>query len=717
MRASSNLDNNGNNHLHGLSKYHQSILSRMASDRQRFVSGKYPVICTVAETPTLKWLVGKQRNNRATCQLLVNGTSVDRSLANYDRFQWLDDDERTELHDKYTLVSWELLAVISMAKPGYVTVMPGTGAGSTSASMRFLDATPTRLWERWKLPRGQVLDELEDQVCRERLWVTGFSLTGRAGSLQSMDTNTGHIESVSKRTADSLLWPNEVSSVPSQYIFNSTVSTRKNGNQLRDAVLVCDGFLVPRKDKGGIYVVKQPGNPNTEWNVCLSDQSTPDKWFYHRATWVDLTGDGRQSILTARATSPLAGSNSNNNYYIDEEDDHDRSNKKSLAGQLVCLECPKPHRIDETTGTPLEKDGTIFDPFNPEHLPWKTQYVSLLCDCLTFLSIPCHNILIFSYLLHCKIKSVLAEGPDVMFSVVDMDATDDTVEVISSQFFGEKVSLHSIQRGPIPKIAFQRTIDEKCGKAFGCIVADLLEETTADKDSLAFKSRRVIDAGSTIDTLQEGDNFSHLLVTSHECSFREEHQPKRSVRRQRQSSNIDDDEFVDSEQSTASIAAAPTQPNGGSLFAYSIPPGKDKWKTEEWKRTIVATGFKVKGQLNNMINPGAPGFVYTFHERKQDKRANIKRRPLIAVAGDCAESAYIFRPATEDDGRGGDVNAKYDLMCEIKCGATVGSIGVGYDDFCETDQESGYAKLYIPCYEDDKILVFGLGSGEDETTF
>jgi hypothetical protein len=52
-------------------------------------------------------------------------------------------------------------------------------------------------------------------------------------------------------------------------------------------------------------------------------------------------------------------------------------------------------------------------------------------------------------------------------------------------------------------------------------------------------------------------------------------------------------------------------------------------------------------------------------------------------------------------------------MCEIKTGATVGSIGIGYEDLCSEKQESGYAKIYIPCYEKDKILVFALGSGDD----
>ena len=34
-------------------------------------------------------------------------------------------------------------------------------------------------------------------------------------------------------------------------------------------------------------------------------------------------------------------------------------------------------------------------------------------------------------------------------------------------------------------------------------------------------------------------------------------------------------------------------------------------------------------------------------------------------------------------------------MVEIKCKVTVGSTAIGYDNFCSTDQESGYAKLTI----------------------
>lgn len=328
-----------------------------------------------------------------------------------------------------------------------------------------------------------------------------------------------------------------------------------------------------------------------------------------------------------------------------------------------------------------------------------------------------------------------------MFNVVDMDPEDDTIEVIASQFFGEKVTLHSIQRGPTPKMTFKRVIDNKCGKAFGCILSDLAEGDRRD-----YAGRQVVDAGSTVASLQQGDSFSHLLVTSHECRFIEDKAMKTNVvvQQAHNSISLGTPEKVhhlgknilrnyreeSPQQSTTTTTTIPLRSgktkngmssipvDGGSLFAYRVPDGPDKWKTGEWTRTTVASGFKVQGQLNNMINPGAPGFVYTFHARQENALAKSKKRPLIAVAGDCAESAYIFRPVDKDDcsdldDSECDPSAQYDLMCEIKCGATVGSIAVGYGDLCGQEQESGYAKLYIPCYESDKILVFGLGSGED----
>lgn len=147
-------------------------------------------------------------------------------------------------------------------------------------------------------------------------------------------------------------------------------------------------FLVPGRENGGIYVVKNLGQDNFEWKVCLTggdrvsdkyaDIATGEdsEWFYHRAVWVDLTGDGRKSILTARAKRPSI-LNMNAADTTSTKTDMSSENEQTIGekGQLVWLECPKPYRFDDETGTPLDVDDTVFDPFSARHLPWKLRYV------------------------------------------------------------------------------------------------------------------------------------------------------------------------------------------------------------------------------------------------------------------------------------------------------------------------------------------------------
>ena len=683
--------------LDGLSKFHRSILSR-TTERQHFVTGQYPLTVTVQENPTRKWL------SQAKTEILINGTTPSRSLASLDRFHWLDDDDqRSLLLESYAMVSLELIAEIRTERPGYLLI--ATEQHEPNASHQH--KTIARAAQH-----------------RDYLWVTGFSLAGGQGLLRSVECETGVMTSVSPRTAQNCQWPNEVQGVPNYLILprlnatNETTQERRRRlrtspvvsatrKPLQDALLVCDGFLVPGKDRGGLYVVKHPGNPKLEEAICLTSNGSTssgtrgvklnyfgyqnkqatdvfdlesvadytstststamasnDRWFYHRAVWLDLTGDGRQSILTARCKVSTA---------LDRDADVGIMSGITKNGELVWLECPEPPYFDPDTGTPLESDRvTIFDPFSSRHLPWKTH--------------------------------VLANGPDVMFAVADLDPADDTIEVIASEFFNKRVTLQSIKRGKKPRLSFTRTIDSGCGAAFGMVLADL--ESCNHHSAGTGPGRRVVDSGSTIKSLNDGDSFSHLLVTSHERSYAESDKPGALGER---------DSIGESKGATTTEDQKPLE--GGSLFAYRVPNGKGAWRTTSWTRTTVATGFKVKGKLGNMVNPGAPGFVYTFHATKQDPQ--YTNRPLIAVAGDCSESAYVFRPETSDScdvspSDSIDPSTRYKAMIEIECGATVGSIAIGYEDCTAAEQESGYAKLYIPCYEKDKILVFALGSGEDD---
>jgi hypothetical protein len=301
----------------------------------------------------------------STLQMLVNGTSVDRSLASYDRFQWLEDQERSWLHKNHSLLSIELLAEIQVQKPGYVHIFPSTAKFSSATT------TSSTTLNRRNNHRGKQGDFIYDSEASERLWVTGFSMTQSSGEVHFIDIHNAHVGKLQARTRDSIRWPNEVTLIP-RIEKHSPMGPKVSDYE--DALLIADGFLVPGKDQGGIYVVLRPGH-STEWKVCLTggqgmdgllskleDQENIGSWFYHKAAWVDLTGDGRLSVLTARCSRVQMG-----------QDTGSSPSFSSFRSQLVFLERPKPYKYDKDTGTPLDIDGLVFDPFSTRHTPWKTQ--------------------------------------------------------------------------------------------------------------------------------------------------------------------------------------------------------------------------------------------------------------------------------------------------------------------------------------------------------
>lgn len=68
-------------------------------------------------------------------------------------------------------------------------------------------------------------------------------------------------------------------------------------------VAIPDGFLVPFKDDGYIYLVDISGS-TPQGPYKLTDH-TEGKWFYHRVVWKDMDGDGDLDILTCRAREPI----------------------------------------------------------------------------------------------------------------------------------------------------------------------------------------------------------------------------------------------------------------------------------------------------------------------------------------------------------------------------------------------------------------------------
>jgi hypothetical protein len=85
-----------------------------------------------------------------------------------------------------------------------------------------------------------------------------------------------------------VVWPNDARAVPGE-IFG------------RKGVLIAGGFLVPGKSTGAITFVDLESREQVELSTPKSG------WFYHRAVWKDMNGDGKLDILTARGMKSLMG--------------------------------------------------------------------------------------------------------------------------------------------------------------------------------------------------------------------------------------------------------------------------------------------------------------------------------------------------------------------------------------------------------------------------
>ncbi|KAG5653433.1 hypothetical protein H0H81_000435 [Sphagnurus paluster] len=128
------------------------------------------------------------------------------------------------------------------------------------------------------------------------LFVSSFHATGsdyvyRINNVASATKPAGLAGLTATKIAGSVTWPNDVVAAPKS-IFGT------------DGVVVGGGFLVPGKGNGGLYFSPSASGSSGSW-VTLAAKSG---WFYHRAVFADMDGDGVLDMVSCRANQPLFGS-------------------------------------------------------------------------------------------------------------------------------------------------------------------------------------------------------------------------------------------------------------------------------------------------------------------------------------------------------------------------------------------------------------------------
>ena len=266
-------------------------------------------------------------------------------------------------------------------------------------------------------------------------------------------------------------------------------------------------------------------------------------------------------------------------------------------------------------------------------------------------------------------ETILVDGPDVMFEVVDLDKNDDVIEVVAAHFFGEKLSVHSmraVDKYPYIEISETATLDT-IGRPYGLCLANM-----GDDDNNIVRNKN----SNSIST--------HLLVSTHECSYDIPSAIDMAVSaiggdyprvRAGRLNGIRGGERLPVESGDRATVVE----KGGSLFAYELPLSSCMFKKKtrtysnnrlDWKRSTLFRGFKVRG-WGGIFSPGAPGFPYVFNMPDRPLSA-----PMILLAGDCTGSAYLFAPTNEVKENTDSTLPSYDLVFEVECGATVGSAAV-----------------------------------------
>ena len=266
------------------------------------------------------------------------------------------------------------------------------------------------------------------------LWITEFG-EFKAGSVYRIENISSFYPDFSSAKTTLLSsgfkWPNALAVAP---------------KEIGDFVVVPDGFLVPLKSTGALYLLQANcSSSGRHFESCKLVELTTSKssWFYAgNVGWRDMNSDGRLDIITTRATKPIIGKS---------------------GGELLWLEQPQ----DDPIGS----------------VPWK--------------------------------EHILASGPDVGFTITDLQSNDGQFEVFATEFFSERLSL-LIVNTETANVTYSRDIDTEIGPAYSVSVVDLNNDGS---DDLLVSNHVGGDGGSVFayeipEDILKGTFTKHVIATN-----------------------------------------------------------------------------------------------------------------------------------------------------------------------------------------------------------